>query len=143
MFAGAEHVRRHADGVAAGLQRLDRRAGGDAAHDRHGDRALAIVSPNRRGRRTLPSVPSMTLGVKPRRLLAPADQLRQLDHLDGAGAVGQAADEAALFQGRDQAVDAGFRAQIERVLHLVEGGRNAGFLQALADESQQFDIVCA
>ena len=33
-------------------------------------------------------------------------QLRQLDHFDGPGAVGQAADEAALLERGDQAVDA-------------------------------------
>ena len=37
-----EHVRRHVDDVALGLDRLDRRAGGDAAHDRHRDRAAAV-----------------------------------------------------------------------------------------------------
>ena len=65
-------------------------------------------------------------------------KLRQLDHFDGAGAVGQAANEAALFQRGDEAVDAGLRAQIERVLHLVEGGRNAGLFQPFIDETQKF-----
>ena len=57
----------------------------------------------------------------------------QAQHLERAGAVGQAADEAALLKRNDQPVDAGFGAQIERVLHLVEGGRNAGFLQPLVE----------
>jgi hypothetical protein len=35
-------------------------------------------------------------------------------------------------------MDPGLRTQIQRILHLVEGGRNAGFLQAFADESQEF-----
>ena len=85
----------------------------------------------------------MTLGVKPRRGLAAAidAELRQLDHLDGAGAVGQPADEAALFQRGDQAVDARFRAQIERVLHFVEGGRHPGLLQPFVDEPQQFELL--
>ena len=69
-----------------------------------------------------------------------ADELGQLDDLDGAGAVGQAADEAALLQRRDQAVDAGLRAQVERVLHLVEGGRHAGLLQPLIDETQKLKL---
>ena len=87
----------------------------------------------------LPSVPSMTLGVKPRRPLpARRRQLRQLDDLDGAGAIGQAADEAALLQRGDEAVDAGLRAQVERVLHLVEGGRYAGLFQPFIDETQKF-----
>ena len=80
----------------------------------------------------------MTLGVKPRRPLPAAAELRQLDDFDGAGAVGQAADEAALLQRRDEAVDSGFRAQVERVLHLVEGGRYAGFFQPFIDETQKF-----
>ena len=94
--------------------------------------------------RTRPRLPSITLGVKPRGAAAPhavRDRFGQLDHLDGARPVGQAADEAALLQRRDQAVDAGFRAQVERILHLVEGGRNAGFLQALVDEAQQLELL--
>ena len=90
--------------------------------------------------RTLPSVPSITLGVKPRRALPlpPPDKLGQLDDLDGAGAIGQAADEAALFQCGDEAVDTGLRAQVERVLHFVEGGRHAGLFQPFVDETQKF-----
>ncbi len=65
----------------------------------------------------------------------------QLDHLDGARAIGQPADEAALLQRRDQPVDAGFGAQIERILHLVEGGRHAGFLQAFVDEAQKLELL--
>ncbi len=34
-------------------------------------------------------------------------------------------------------MDAGFRRQVERILHLVEGGRNAAFLHPLVDEHQQ------
>ena len=84
----------------------------------------------------------MTLGVKPRPAAdAVADRLGQLDHLDRARPVRQAADEAALLQRRDQPVDAGFGAQIERVLHLVEGGRHAGFLQPLVDEAQQLELL--
>ena len=43
LVARAEHLRWHIDGVAARLQRLDRRAGGDSAHHRDGDRAAAFV----------------------------------------------------------------------------------------------------
>ena len=57
---------------------------------------------------------------------AMSDRFGQLDHLDGARPIGQAADEAALLERGDQAVDARFRTQVERVLHLVEGGRHAG-----------------
>ena len=38
--------------------------------------------------------------------IAAARNLRKLDHLDGAGAVGEAANEAALFQCGDEAMDA-------------------------------------
>ena len=70
--------------------------------------------------------------------VAGGGQFGQLDDLDGAGAVGQAADEAALLERRDEAVDAGFRAQVERILHLVEGGRYAGLFQPFIDETQKF-----
>ncbi len=83
----------------------------------------------------------MTDGVNPRRLPMP--------WLTGSGSLmtsmararfGQAADEAALLQRRDQPVNAGFGAQIERVLHLVEGRRNAGFLEPLMDETQKLEL---
>ena len=80
------------------------------------------------GEVALPRLPSMTLGWKPARPRRAACRILvfgQLDDLDGARAVRQAADEAALHQRRDQPVDAGLRLQIERVLHLVEGGRHA------------------
>src|SRR5262249_47773897 len=64
----------------------------------------------------------------------------QLDHLDGARPIWQAADEAAFLERRDEAMNAGFRTQVERVLHLVEGRRHAGFLQALMNEAQQFEL---
>src|SRR6476660_4534166 len=67
-----------------------------------------------------------------------AGKLGQLDDFDGAGAVGQAADETALLQRRNEAVDSGFRTQIERVLHLVEGGRYPGLVQPFIDETQKF-----
>ena len=68
-------------------------------------------------------------------------RFRQAQHLDRARAVGQAADEAALLQRHDQAMDARFRAQVERVLHFVEGGRNPLGLQALMDEAQQLALL--
>jgi hypothetical protein len=52
--------------------------------------------------------------------------------------VRQAAQEAAFFERCDQPVDAGFRSQIERLLHFVEGGRNARFFDPLVDVEQQF-----
>ena len=95
--------------------------------------------------RTRPRLPSITLGVKPRERCAAGDavrdRFRQLDHLDGARAVWQAADEAALLERRDQPMDAGLGAQVERILHLVEGGRHAGFLQPLMDEAQKLELL--
>jgi hypothetical protein len=67
--------------------------------------------------------------------------VRQLDHLQRARPVGQAAQEAALFQRGDQAVDAGLGRQIQRLLHFVERGRNAGFLQPLMDEQQKLALL--
>jgi hypothetical protein len=55
--------------------------------------------------------------------------------------VGQAAQEAALLQGGDQAVDAGLGGQVQRVLHLVEGGGDARLLQPLVDEHEQFVLL--
>ncbi len=65
----------------------------------------------------------------------------KLDDFDGARPVGQAADEAALLKRRDEAVDAGLRPQVERILHLIERGGNAGFLQALMDKAQQLGLL--
>src|SRR5216684_8540022 len=141
VLSGTEHVRWHADGVTSGLQRLNRCAGGDAAHDRHGHRTVAIVLGTDAGAAADPAERALDdAGRKTAAAVAATTgrKLGQLDDLDGAGAIGKAANEAALFKGCDEAMDPGLRAQIQRILHLVEGGRNAGFLQAFADESQEF-----
>src|SRR6516164_6685903 len=140
MLAGREHVGRHVDNVALGLDRLNRCAGGDAAHDRHRHRASAFVL------RCGPHAAEIPLDYARRepacsaRADAVRDRLRQLDYFDGAGTIGETADEAAFLQRRDQAVDPGFGTQVERVLHLVEGGRHAGLFEALVDEAQQFEL---
>jgi hypothetical protein len=140
MFAGAEHVRRHADGVAAGLQRLDRRARRDSAHHGDRDRAVAIVLGGRRTDRTFAKRAFDDARRETATAIAAsgAGELRQLDDFDGAGAVGQATDEAALFQRGDEAVDTRLRAQVERVLHFIEGWRHASLLQPFIDETQKF-----
>jgi len=46
--------------------------------------------------------------------------------------------EPALLESGDQAVDARFRRQVERLLHFVEGWRDAGFLDAFVNEHQKF-----
>ena len=86
----------------------------------------------------------MTFGRKPRwRIAGEAriDRLRQANHLERAGPVRQPPDEAALLERGDEPVDAGLRPEVERVLHLVEGGRDAALLQPLVDEQQQFELL--
>jgi hypothetical protein len=68
-------------------------------------------------------------------------RFRQTEHLDGPRPVRQAADEIALFERKDQTMDAGLRTQIERLLHLVEGRRDALLLQALVNEAQQLVLL--
>ena len=51
--------------------------------------------------------------------------------------MGEAADEAALFQGRDETVNARLGGQLQGGLHLVKRGRNPGFLDATMDEEQK------
>jgi hypothetical protein len=38
-------------------------------------------------------------------------------------------------------MDAGLGAEVEGILHLVEGGRNARLLEALIDEHQEFVLL--
>src|SRR3546814_9202514 len=66
---------------------------------------------------------------------------RQPHHLDGAGAVGQAADEAALFKPGDEPVNARLGLEGEGVLHLVERGRDAVFLKVPVDEEQKLVLL--
>ena len=68
---------------------------------------------------------------------AGAGVLRQAQHLQRAGAVVAAADEAPLLQGRNQPVDAGFRLELQRLLHLLEAGGEAGLFQMPIDIDQQ------
>src|SRR3546814_9490130 len=58
-----------------------------------------------------------------------------------ARAVGKAAEEASFFQGADQPVDARFRLEAERLLHLLERRRNAARVEALLDEVEQFMLL--
>ncbi len=104
-----------------------------------------LFAPSPTGARTRPRLPSMTLGEKPRgarrRGEARLDRIRQPNHLDRAGPVGQALDEAALLQSLDQTVDSRLGAQVQRVLHLVEGRRHAGLLQPLVHEHEEFVLL--
>jgi hypothetical protein len=72
----------------------------------------------------------------------PARRLRQrLDHLERARPVRQPADEAALLERGDEAVDAGLGLQVERFLHLVEGGRDSRIGEPLLDVAQQLVLL--
>src|SRR4051812_47962951 len=126
--------------MAARLDRLDRRTGSDSSHHGNRDRAAAfviaaIVRPHaaeiafdHRGGESAPAT-------------ALPHRLGHLDDLDGARPVGEAPDEATLLERGDQAVDTRFRAQIERVLHLVERRRHSGLLHPLVDEAEQFELL--
>src|SRR5262249_2996164 len=72
---------------------------------------------------------------------AVADRVGEADHLDGTGTVGEPPDEAAFLKRRDQAMDAGLGAQVERFLHLVEGRRHAGLLEPLVNEAEQLVLL--
>jgi hypothetical protein len=61
--------------------------------------------------------------------------------LKGARPLGQAAEEPALLQRRDQAMDPGLGRQVQRFLHLIEGGRDAAFLDPFMDEHEQFVLL--
>ncbi len=65
----------------------------------------------------------------------------QPQDFDGSGAIGEPPDEAALLERHNQAMNSGFRAQIERFLHFVEGRRHARLLEALMDEAQELALL--
>ena len=48
------------------------------------------------------------------------------------------AQETAFLKRRDQPVDTGLGREIQGLLHLVEGRRDAAFLDPLMDEHEQF-----
>jgi len=70
-----------------------------------------------------------------------AGPLGHAQHLERAGAVGQAPQELALLERADQAVDAGLRLEVQRLLHLLERGRYAGFGEAIVDEADQLVLL--
>ncbi len=141
VFSRRQQLRRHVDRGAACLDRLDRRAGGDAAHDRHGDRPSALVFGGGPDAAQIPFDHARREAARAAGGDSVRDRFGQLDHFDRPRPVGQAADEASLLERRDQAVNARFRAQVERVLHLVEGGWNSGLLEALMDKTQELGLL--
>ena len=122
------------------LDRLDGYARGDAAHDRQ----LTVcgrLSPSATCG-TRPRLPSITLGEKPRdRPASPWGPFRQAHDLHGARPMGQAAHETPLLERGDEAVDARFGLEVERLLHLVEGGGYASLLQPLMDEHEKLVLL--
>src|SRR5690606_17058169 len=123
---------RRASGDAAvegELQRLAL-AGRHGARDRRGEAATDDLGGEAAGRRHL----LLDAG-------GGLDVARQAHHLHGPGAVRQAADEAALLQAGDQAVDAGLGPEVERVLHLIKGWRDAVALQVPVDEEQKLVLL--
>ena len=76
--------------------------------------------------------------MKPReRLLgieAGPGALGHLHHFERPRPVRQSADEAALLQSHNQAMDARFRLEIQGLLHLVERGRDTGCFYTLVDK---------
>src|SRR5688572_29028207 len=86
------------------LQRLDRGAGRDPPVQRDLDRVVGGEGGGRAG------------SCGGRRDL----HLGYLDDFERPGAVGQAADELALLERGDEAMDPGLRLEVERLTHLVE-----------------------
>jgi hypothetical protein len=66
---------------------------------------------------------------------------RQPHDLQSTRALFEAADITALLKRRDQTVNARFRAQIQRVLHFIEGWRHARLADALMDEHQELILL--
>ncbi len=55
--------------------------------------------------------------------------------------MGKAAQETPFLERHDEAVDAWLGAQLERFLHLVERGRDAIALHAVADEKKELVLL--
>ena len=94
--------------------------------------------------RTRPRSPSMTLGVKPRERAEPRPWPTESGSLITSIArarLGKPPDEAALFQGRNKPVNAGFGPQVQGILHFVERRGHAGLGQPLVDETQELELL--
>ena len=134
VLAAAEQAGRHVDMVAVVAQRLDRRAGGDAAVERQaGTSDRPVVGT---GRAILEDRPRSTLGVKRAGPLG-RRVLGQAHHFQRPRAVGQAADEAAFLQPGDQPVDARFGLQPSASFISSNEGETPVCAEMLVDEEQQ------
>ncbi len=125
------------------LERLDRHTGGDAAMQRNLD---DIVGRLARGcgfhqRCQSPAAQSRIAVRRSAGRCLGRDILGLLEHFESARAVGQAADEAALLERRDQPVHSRFRLEIKRFLHFLERRRDAGCFQPLLNEADQFVLL--
>ena len=80
-----------------------------------------------------------TCGLARRRRLA--GLLGHLDHFERARPVGQAADEAALLERRDQPVHPRFGFEVERILHLLERRRHAGLAEMVVDVAKKLMLL--
>ena len=137
MLARAQHGFRDRKPVAFLLDRLDGGTGRDAAEngqiagvigDRHDRRVARIDQLRLKGR--------AAFGRRRGRRL-----LRQLHYFQSPSPVGKATQEAAFLQRCDQAVNAGLGRQVQRLLHLVERRRDAGFLDPLMNEHEKFVLL--
>src|SRR5690606_6332743 len=108
---------------------------GDAAMERNLDHVVRRLGPGAR-RRHVDERIVRRRGTRRRR-----DVLRLPQHFERAGAVGQAADEAALLERRDQAMHAGLALEVERFLHLLERRGNSRLLQLALDEAKEFVLL--
>ncbi len=142
MLAVAEQAPGDTDGRRLVTERLDGRAGGDAAVERQLHR-LAAGRAGRAGERGFEIAAdhggreACTLRARRR----DGGLLGQLHHLEGARPVCEALDEPALLQSADQTMDTRLRLELERFLHLLEGGRHAGVGEAPIYEEQEFVLL--
>ncbi len=135
MIAGPEQCRRHRQRAVA-LERFDRHAGSNPPVKRNLD---DIVGRARRGARRGRQAHDV---VGKRRRLSFSDHVfRFAQNLERPRAVGQATQEPALLQSRYQPVDARLALQVERLLHLLERRRDAGFFQLALDEAQELVLL--
>ena len=126
VVTGRKHGRRHVDHGAVIAQRLDRRTCGDPAIQRQFDRFDVVVDLTADERAGEVALDDIGLELRPfriRALLTASAGFRpfgQSQHFKCPRAVGQAADETALFQAGDQPVDAGLGLETQSILHFIE-----------------------
>ncbi len=138
MLAGAQQGLGDHHPVLLMLDGVDRRAGGDAAEDRQFADVVGGAAGRGGGAAGLHQLRTERRAGLGR---AGGGVFRQADHFQRPGAVGQAAQETALFQGSDQPVDARLGRQVQSFLHLVERGRDPGLLDPLMDEHEKFVLL--